>query len=40
MASTRQGHSKSSKTQAAVAFVLKIDVRALAVSRFAAVSSA
>lgn len=36
----REGHSKSSKTQAAAAFVLKIDVRAPAVARFVAVSSA
>lgn len=35
----KEGHSKSSKTQAA-AFVLQIDVSALAIAHFASVSSA
>jgi len=40
MASLREGHSKSSETQAAAAFVLKINVRASAIARFVAISSA
>lgn len=35
----REGCSQSSKTEATAAFVLKINVRALAVVHFAAVSS-